>query len=106
MAIRRTRLKRRNAARIQKLRAKQEGPQTALCRALPCCACGAPPPSDPHHVRSRGAGGLDCDTVPLCRLCHGQIHTTALIGVKGGWVYPSVLKVVAAGLARRSGAVR
>jgi hypothetical protein len=50
------------------------GPQAALCRTLPCLVCGAYP-SDPHHVRSVGAGGRDADTVPLCRGCHTEVHT-------------------------------
>ena len=38
---------------------------------MPCAACGKAPPSDPAHVRSRGAGGLDhANVVPLCRKCH------------------------------------
>jgi hypothetical protein len=47
--------------------------QAALCRSLPCCICFGSP-SDPHHVRSRGAGGKDEDTVPLCRLHHTEVH--------------------------------
>ena len=46
------------------------GPQARLCRTLPCVACGRRPPSDPHHVLSRGAGGKDADTCSLCRRCH------------------------------------
>lgn len=50
------------------------GPQAALCRTEPCAGCGAPPPCDPDHVVTRGAGGLDEDTVPLCRTCHIERH--------------------------------
>lgn len=41
-----------------------------------CIACGAPPPSDPDHVTTRGAGGGDTrDNVwPLCRGCHVLRH--------------------------------
>ena len=37
-------------------------------RQLRCIACGAPPPSDAHHVRSKGAGGGDdwYNIIPLC----------------------------------------
>ena len=41
---------------------------------LPCLVCGRQPPSDPHHVRSFGAGGTERDCVPLCRNCHTQYH--------------------------------
>lgn len=62
------------AARLLKRRKEQFGPQADLCRQLPCCACGAKPPSEPDHVRSRGAGGTDEDTVPMCRTCHDLRH--------------------------------
>lgn len=55
-------------------RALQFGRQSRIARELCCCACGARPPSHPHHVRSRGAGGLDKDVVPLCWLCHRAVH--------------------------------
>lgn len=63
-----------NEERLARLRAEQFGPQADLARTLPCCACGAPPPSDPAHVRSRGAGGKDADVVPLCRKHHDEQH--------------------------------
>lgn len=48
-------------------------------RALPCCSCGAPGPSDPHHwshSRRRGVGTKldDYLTAPLCRRCHDEYH--------------------------------
>lgn len=46
------------------------GPQAEACRMLSCCACGKPPPSDPHHEPTVARGGLDHDTTPLCRTCH------------------------------------
>ena len=68
-------LKRKNPARLAALRARQFGVQADLCRKLPCLLCGHPPPSDPAHVRSRGAGGLDRENViPLCRACHDRQH--------------------------------
>jgi Putative HNHc nuclease len=41
-----------------------------------CIACGAPPPTDPHHIKSVGAGGDDTATnlLSLCRKCHTEIH--------------------------------
>lgn len=43
-------------------------------RGRPCLICGQP--SDPAHVRGRGAGGDDVATnvVPLCRLHHREQH--------------------------------
>jgi hypothetical protein len=52
------------------------GPLCTHVRRLPCCTCGATAPSDPHHVRSRGAGfgdwlpDGDGNVVPLCRRHH------------------------------------
>ena len=31
--------------------------------------------SDPHHVKTRGAGGDDSQVVPLCRAHHSQIDS-------------------------------
>ena len=43
-----------------------------VVRAEPCMQCGAPGPSDPHHVFSglRGTKTSDIATIPLCRSCH------------------------------------
>ena len=72
---RRARLPYQNRERRASTRAKAFGPQSELCRTLPCAACGDPPPSDPAHVRSRGAGGQDLDNVvPLCRADHIRQH--------------------------------
>lgn len=44
-------------------------------RLRPCGVCSASPPSDPHHVRTRAAGGAtEGNVVPLCRICHTRIH--------------------------------
>lgn len=46
-------------------------------RSKPCCACGAPGPSDPDHLKARGAGSgkrNDFTIVPLCRSCHDERH--------------------------------
>mgnify|MGYP001593580151 CR=1 FL=1 len=45
-------------------------------RGLPCSSCGAPEPSDPHHVEQGGVGikGSDFSTIPLCRACHGFLE--------------------------------
>jgi hypothetical protein len=64
----------RNNARLKKRRAAQFGKQAEACRALPCCICDRRAPSDPHHVRSRGAGGGDEWCLPFCRTHHIQIH--------------------------------
>lgn len=47
-----------------------------LVRCCRCLACGAQPPSDAHHIRSKGAGGGDdsWNVVPLCRWCHSAFH--------------------------------
>jgi hypothetical protein len=67
------RLRPRNPERARKRQLEAFGPQAALCRRLPCCVCGDSP-CDPHHLKSRGAGGTDRDTVPLCRTHHDMAH--------------------------------
>lgn len=53
----------------------------ALVKQLPCCVCGAPPPSDAHHVISGRYGSRkasDFETLPLCKNHHQGpegIHT-------------------------------
>jgi len=42
-------------------------------RRKKCLICRRISP-DAHHVRSRGAGGSDYDTVPLCRKHHTELH--------------------------------
>lgn len=41
----------------------------------PCAVCGQSP-SDPHHIRSKGAWGSDTkdNLIPLCRIHHTEIH--------------------------------
>lgn len=48
----------------------------AFVRELPCCFCGAPGPSDPHHVGRHGMGtkATDYSVLPLCRKCHDEWH--------------------------------
>ncbi len=45
-------------------------------REKACAACGSPPPSDPHHITTRGAGGGDVseNLIALCRQHHNEIH--------------------------------
>ncbi len=48
----------------------------ARVRAMPCCVCSAPAPSDPHHFGPRGMGQKTSDfrVVPLCRVHHDEWH--------------------------------
>ena len=50
-------------------------------RERDCEVCGSPPPNDPSHLRSQGAGGDDSKTnlMTLCRTHHIQQHR---IGIK------------------------
>lgn len=63
-----------NPKRKARLRAEQFGAKADWIRTLPCSTCGRPAPSDPSHVRSRGAGGGAVDLVPMCRMCHDGLH--------------------------------
>lgn len=101
MPCARKRIRAVNRKRMAKRRAKQFGVQAELCRRSPCVACLAESsplftfhptqvvlalqvvvgmgsgarPTVPHHVRSRGAGGLDDVTVPVCDQHHDEVHT-------------------------------
>ena len=71
------RMPKANRARVAQLRAATFGPCARLARFLPCCVptCHATPPSDPCHVRSRGAGGKDrANVFPACRRHHREQH--------------------------------
>jgi hypothetical protein len=45
-------------------------------KKIACIACGAHPPSDAHHIKSRGSGGDDRaeNLIPLCRKHHTLWH--------------------------------
>lgn len=45
-------------------------------RKMKCVHCGHPPPNDPAHIKSRGAGGDDVfkNLLPLCRKGHSEQH--------------------------------
>lgn len=67
---RKTRMKQTNRARKAKRYAVEFGDYSDVIRALPCDTCGAPPPSDPSHAKSRGAGGKKRHLFPQCRKDH------------------------------------
>jgi hypothetical protein len=46
-------------------------------QSLPCVACGARP-SEAAHIRSKAAGGLWADVLPLCRSCHRAQHSEGI----------------------------
>jgi len=45
----------------------------AFVRSKSCVICSSDAP-DPHHLRTRGAGGSDLTCVPLCREHHEAWH--------------------------------
>src|SRR5690606_17013826 len=71
---RETPIRRVNPRRRRKRYARDFGDYAVTVRALSCCVCDASAPSDPHHVKSRGAGGDRRDLVPLCRTHHREYH--------------------------------
>lgn len=52
----------------------QFGEKAVWIRQLNCLVCGWLP-SEPHHVKSRGAGGDSTHLVPLCTRHHREFHT-------------------------------
>src|SRR5688572_21418953 len=65
-------IKRRNKKRRQEQYEKAFGDHAEYIRACRCIVpgCTWTGPCDPHHVKSRGAGGTWRDLVPLCRQHH------------------------------------
>lgn len=70
-------MKRVNKPRKAAMLAACFGPQSRLCRLAPCTFCNKPAPSEPHHWPTRGAGGKDSDTLPVCRNCHRTVDGKA-----------------------------
>lgn len=46
------------------------------CRKKTCELCGSPCAGEPHHIKTRGAGGSDVpeNLVQLCGRCHRAAH--------------------------------
>lgn len=61
---------------MQKKKRKEDKKLLEMIGQMPCCVCGYPPPSDAHHIRSRGSGGPDTayNVMPMCRKHHSQYH--------------------------------
>ncbi len=64
--------------RIKKGRIKDEK-HLSNVRHMPCCCCGAAAPSQPHHLlrgvpRGMGLKASDCWVIPLCYMCHSDLH--------------------------------
>lgn len=57
----------------------------AWLRTLPCCVCGAYPPSEACHVRLGGRGGIGIkpkfSAVPCCHNCHSKQHTKSHLAI-------------------------
>lgn len=75
----RDRMKRKPTA-AEKREGMSEG-HLKLIRQLPCCVCGRPGPSDPHHLKAnlsheRGVGRRATDrwAVPICRMHHDEVE--------------------------------
>lgn len=48
-----------------------------------CCGCGVPA-DDPHHIIGHGLGGTgtkagDFHVIPLCRVCHTELHDNVVV---------------------------
>lgn len=78
---RKTRMRPVNTERAARRRAEAFGDLAEVARTMPCAACNAAAPSDPAHIRSRGAGGKGwtsdgrSNIIPLCRMCHTIQHS-------------------------------
>lgn len=68
-----------NRARRKRVHEETFSDQARLCRLLPCAVPGCSQPSEPAHVRSRGAGGKDKD---VCNLCHKHHRLSHDMGIR------------------------
>jgi hypothetical protein len=61
-----------------------------VIRSCRCLACGANPPNDADHLKTRGAGGGDelTNLIPLCRCHHAQRHRIGLRNFVRKWLIP------------------
>lgn len=78
MLIRYSRIARRSRHHARD-HAEAFGVQARRCHRLPCCLClwlgvRQQSPTEAHHEPPRSQGGIDRDTVPLCRLHHALRH--------------------------------
>lgn len=48
---------------------KKERRHVGLVKEMPCGVCGAPGPSEAHHIEQH----KHFLTIPLCRRCHSQV---------------------------------
>lgn len=60
---------------FKKVKMVNNFPYRRYIREMRCLICNRLD-TDPHHVRTRGAGGRDeANLVPLCRTHHTELHT-------------------------------
>jgi hypothetical protein len=69
-------------------------------RSLPCTKCKATYEVDSHHTETGGMGltGSDYSALPLCRICHCDLHRNC---AKGGFWKEEELKNILSGLKAR-----
>lgn len=79
------------SAKRRKHRASREGQEATAymlaVKRLPCCICGAPPPSEAHHCisgRYSARKSSDWHTIPLCAK-HHRIGPDAIHEGKASW---------------------
>ena len=71
-------------------------------RALPCIHCGSYE-SDAHHIIGIGRGAIgtkesDIHTMPLCRVCHTEVHKNPKLWPQAAWMKDTQNQAVAAGV--------
>lgn len=75
---RKTRLNPVDEERAARLRREQFGGKAEWIRSLPCATCPRRPPSDPSHVKTRGAGGKAKHLIPQCHEDHVEFHSAGI----------------------------
>jgi len=71
------------------MKKKRSPKHLAFIRGLPCAMCNRPPPNHAHHSLAHKPGmsmkAADCETIPLCMLCHESLHNPRVNGPFKGW---------------------
>ena len=75
---------------------------TDFVKTLPCSHCHTDG-TDPHHIINIGMGTMgrkahDLHSMPLCRVCHDEVHRDARAYPQTRWMIETQLKAIESGV--------
>lgn len=89
---------------IQKIKSWRSKKYLKWVKTLDCAICGIESSSEPHHGISIGMGGMgtkapDSAVMPLCRVCHTQVHAEPhLWPSQWQWITETLMKAIDEGV--------